>query len=411
VINQDMGIPLVQKFDLDVSGRWDHYDSFGNTQNPKISFSWILFDGFQARGSMGSSFTAPVVTNLPSGFGPRSVANNNNGGATVPATHVNAPGSWCAAGCVLDAAHPGITLGGANDNQPATGLTYSAGFDWDVGTTLSPLNSFFDILNGLNVSVTYWQAKSLGLMTTPTIVNEANVPGLQNQLQLAPPGGWTPTSPEVLAAIAGATPPTTPLNPTIWFIYRNILQNAFNIQANGIDFDVRYRLPTDDFGTFTFGINGAELLRFDENNGKSTDGNWTSFLNGYQVNTTFSSLQFHARATFGWSMDPFSADIAVNFTNPYWNTQAGNPNVPVPGKTTTPTQKIEANYTIDANFSYNVPEDLFPGWTNGLQIFVNSQNVFDEKPPFYNATLYTGYDSGNSSPLGRIVNIGFRKKW
>ncbi|MGZ3299266.1 MAG: TonB-dependent receptor plug domain-containing protein, partial [Asticcacaulis sp.] len=40
LIGRDQGVPLIQELTMDVSGRLDHYNDFGNTTNPKIAFDW-----------------------------------------------------------------------------------------------------------------------------------------------------------------------------------------------------------------------------------------------------------------------------------------------------------------------------------------------------------------------------------
>ena len=303
-----MNIPLIQKLDLDIAGRHDHYSTFGATDNPKASFSWLVTDGIKATGSYGTSFVAPTLTALPVGFGAGVAPNANGANQVILASHANAPGSWCAAGCTLDTAHPGLTITGANNSNPMTALTYTFGLELNPG-------AFVNALNGLHLQVTYWQNKSKGLITTPTLANEAQVPGLQSQLLLAPPGGCTPTSAALQAAIAGI-PLSGVIQPTVWYIYHNVQQNAFNILANGIDFDVNYTLTTDNDGDFNFDLNGSDKLRFDET--PYPTGASTRFLNGYNVNTTFSSLAFTGSFTVGWHLDPYTVSLGVNFVNPYF---------------------------------------------------------------------------------------------
>jgi iron complex outermembrane receptor protein len=397
VIGPDMNMPLIQSFDLDVAGRHDHYTTFGDTENPKVSFSWVATDGIKFTGSYGTSFVAPALTALPAAFGAGVAVNANGGNQGILATHVNAPGSWCAAGCVLDAAHPGLTITGAQNSNAETALTHTFGIDIQPGR-------FIPALNGLHINVGYWDNKSKGLITTPTLANEAQVPGLQSQLLLAPPGGWTPTSPALLAAIAGI-PLNGVLQPTIWYVYHNVQQNAFNILANGIDFDVSYAFQTDDAGDFVFDVAGSDKLRFDET--PYPAGASTRFLNGYNVNTTFSSLAFTGRASVSWHMDPITASLAVNFVNPYLfqtTNRLANP-VSMDGLTF---QHVHASYPLDLHLSYAVPQDWSP-YTTGMQISVTVNNLLDQKPPFYNSGL--GYDPDNASPVGRVSMVSVRKKF
>jgi hypothetical protein len=64
VIAPEMGIPLVNKFSVDVSGRYDHYDDVGNTSNPKLAADWEIVEGFKIRGNWASSFVAPQLSSV-----------------------------------------------------------------------------------------------------------------------------------------------------------------------------------------------------------------------------------------------------------------------------------------------------------------------------------------------------------
>ena len=397
LVDADMNVPLVQSFDLDIAGRHDHYSTFGDTENPKVSFSWVVTDGLKFTGSYGTSFVAPALTALPVGFGAGVAVNANGGNQGVLASHVNAPGSWCAAGCVLDTAHTGLTITGANNSDPETALTHTFGIDLIPGR-------FIPALNGLHINVGYWDNKSKGLITTPTLANEAQVPGLQSQLLLAPPGGWTPTSPALLAAIQGI-PLNGTLQPVIWYVYHNVQQNAFNILANGIDFDVNYAFQTDHAGDFTLDLAGSDKLRFDET--PYPAGASTRFLNGYNVNTTFSSLAFTGRVSLNWHMDAYSVGLSVNYVNPYLFQTTNRQVNPVIQDGIT-FQHVNASYPVDLHLGYTVPNDWSP-YTTGMTISVTVNNVFDQEPPFYDSGL--GYDPNNASPVGRVSMVSIRKKF
>lgn len=55
-------IPVADNFDVQAAGRYDHYDDFGSTFNPKVGFSYRPSDELILRGSWSSSFRAPSLT-------------------------------------------------------------------------------------------------------------------------------------------------------------------------------------------------------------------------------------------------------------------------------------------------------------------------------------------------------------
>lgn len=55
-------IPVADNIDVQVAGRYDHYDDFDGTFNPKFSFSYRPTDELILLGSVASSFRAPSLT-------------------------------------------------------------------------------------------------------------------------------------------------------------------------------------------------------------------------------------------------------------------------------------------------------------------------------------------------------------
>ncbi|MCC2603953.1 TonB-dependent receptor domain-containing protein [Planctobacterium marinum] len=58
----ELYIPLHETVDMQLAGRYDHYDDFGSTFNPKVGISWRPTDQLIIRGSFASSFRAPSLT-------------------------------------------------------------------------------------------------------------------------------------------------------------------------------------------------------------------------------------------------------------------------------------------------------------------------------------------------------------
>jgi iron complex outermembrane receptor protein len=58
------------------------------------------------------------------------------------------------------------------------------------------------------------------------------------------------------------------------------------------------------------------------------------------------------------------------------------------------------------HFAYSIANEA---WLSGTQLYLDGSNVLDEDPPFVNTAL--GYDPFNASPIGRLVTVGFSKKF
>jgi len=418
LVSPEMNIPLVQKFDINIAGRYDKYNDVGTTENPRLGFTWDVLTGLKLRGNYGTSFTAPNMQYLSSVV--TGSVTTNATVFTVPPDHpAIGAGRICsnpAVPCIFDPTLPGLlTSVGNPDLKPMKGQTYSAGIDFDGG-------SFVSWMKGFTASVTYWQVKFIGGLTAVTLDQNLNLKGLQNLLQLAPPGGWTLTSPEVQAAI-GSNAVGSALPPQIYYIGVNGRRNAFNVWANGIDFEAHYGFSTESWGDFVLGVSGSEKLRFDLQGGPiGSTAPIQDYLNGRNETSTLKATQFNGRASAHWMMDPFDVSLAMNYTNPYWYRTTTFPfNLPTaevpPGFPPGGFQRIHANITFDLNLAYNLPTDWAWGLTEGAQFSFNVHNLFDQDPPFHNSgfgnfnTYTTGYDQYNASPLGRLITVGLTKKW
>ena len=420
VISPDMNIPLIQKFDLNAAGRYDWYKDTGgpqpgSTKNPRLGFTWVVDDALRVRGNYGTSFTAPNL-DFESPLIGTTASQAGAQAFTIPTAQINYPGSFCTAivgPCNVTTAMLGVTLAGGNPGlKPEIGLTYSLGLDINPG-------KWFDFLTGWSNNVTYWQAKFIGGMTTPTLQQGLTVQGLEQVLILAPPGGWTPTSPGFLNAVKGFIQ-TSALPPTIWYVTNFTRINAFTLQANGLDYTSQYSFSTADYGDFTVGAAGASKLRFDLRGGNaSSTAPYTSFLNGHTNTGVLRAAGFNIRFNLDWTMDPFNVSLFTNFTNPYW---FQNTNPPFNTLGLTPAccssgtyEKIKSLTTFDLNAGYVLPESWLDGWTKGTRLTLTINNLLDTNPPFedtadtgFNGNL-PGYDVYNGSPLGRLITVGLKK--
>ena len=108
----DNAVPGVQKLELDVAGRYENYSDFGSTSHPKIGLNWSPVDGVTAHASYGTSFRAPLLSEL---VGPLRGVFVQTYSDPVSPTGTSV----------------GYTLGGGNLKlQPETATTYSFGVDY-----------------------------------------------------------------------------------------------------------------------------------------------------------------------------------------------------------------------------------------------------------------------------------------
>jgi iron complex outermembrane receptor protein len=407
IVGGDMGMPGLRSLDINLSGRYDDYSDFGNTTNPKYAFTWGITDGLKLRANYARSFTAPALTSRGNEFGVTAessfggltgaTASGVNANLSIPNTYPGAIGlPGCTAAtptCLINTASvQGMFLAGGNKD-----LTAQKGKTYSVGVDFAP-----EAVSGLRMSATWWHAKYIGAITAPQAAFAIGSPNLNSLLQLFPGGA----SPAQIAAAAGVLPQTSPLPATVYFIYSFQQRNAFNLDASGVDADFAYRFDTG-VGNFNLGLSASRKLKMDESFG--TGGESFSVLNTIGINTTFPSTKMQGRASFGWNRGGMAADLFVNYIGDYLNWNGSAPFAVVRNAAFSPVgggQPVDSYTTLDIHAAYSFQSE---GWLSGTQIFVDGNNVLDEEPPFVNAVA--GYDPFNANPIGRVVTVGFNKKW
>jgi outer membrane receptor protein involved in Fe transport len=119
------------------------------------------------------------------------------------------------------------------------------------------------------------------------------------------------------------------------------------------------------------------------------------------------SIGMQMRGSIGWAYESFGAQLFMNYTGGYRNW--GSPDNPVitDPVTLNPSgggDKVSPNTTFDMNLTY----DFDDGFVGSNQLSLNIRNLFDQRPPYYSSTY--GYNSGISSPVGRLITVGLTSR-
>lgn len=415
IISPAMNIPLVQRLDIDLSGRYDAYSDVGNTGNPRYALDWGIIDGFKIRANYSTSFVAPPVGVL----GDPAQGGEFSGGTTIPAafnvpikafpTVTQLPGCGTAAVAAAgfcsiggSSAAPGIDrqYGGAlNGVKPQTGNSYSLGLDF--APTFLP---------GLSGNVTYFNQIYKGGVTAPNQNQITTYAPLYHLLTLYPTGA-TQAQIDAFTRVPFGGTVSGALPPTVYFTLNRDENNVLNLNIEGFDVIANYDFDTD-FGHFRVGEALTDFISFDQNFAGSAG---FSILNTSGLNSTFPSIALQSRTTFAWSNDAMELTAFVNFTGAYWN--AGNFTVnpllsDANGNFAGGGDRVHSNTTLDLHAAYNFSGGIF----GGDQLYIDVKNAFDTDPPFYNyanrgdSLSNNGYNPFVSNPIGRIVAVGVRAK-
>jgi iron complex outermembrane receptor protein len=383
LIGANNAMPGLQRLNLSLAGRFDHYSDFGNASNPKYGIDWTPIEGLKFRASYGTSFHAPQLADV--------YGIDTRAGGIFPATPP--PGYTLPPGANYQA---GYIAGGRPGLQPEKAKNASFGFDW------APPE-----LPGFKASVSYWLVRFTNEVQIPVAFN-LNLPSLEARfinLNVVNPatGLLAPLTAAQLASILNGIRLTGALTnvpqPEIWQITDARRANIGATAVDGWDFNFGYKIPLSA-STVLLNLSGEYLTEYESNAGPGTpymdnlkDGasEQSSDTSAYNV------IPWHVRGTVGWQMGSFSTQAALNYTGHYnfgYTTPCG-------ATTCGAIQWVSPFITTDLVASYALPDDL--------RVQVNVDNVANQHPPFVEET--GGFSPLSSNPLGRLVRVSFDKRW
>lgn len=355
----------LERLELTAAVRYDNYSDVGDTTNPKFGINWSPLPGLTFRGSYGTSFRAPLISQI---YG--------NSTALFVQSYQDPTGGPPISGVAYSGANP--------DLKPEEATTWTAGFDWRAAPGLDLSMTYFDV-NYVNQVESYLSDVALlnredlfdgtGLILRGTDARDRTIELLNAGIPL----------------VRGSFPGGNVQNVTLFIDGRN--QNLGRSITRGLDFTARYRMETDNAGAFTFGVNGTYILDY-----KVAVSEAAPFVD--RLNRIFQPLRFKARASVNWELEPFTARLQATHVGGYTN---------------------DAIATIQEVGSYTVL-DLNLGWTifsnsdgRDITLGLEARNLLNTKPPYVNLAPGPngsgGYDATVANPIGRLFGASVRANW
>lgn len=363
--------PGLERLTLTGALRYEHYDRFGGSLDPKVGLLWAPLNGLTLRASYGTSFRAPLLS--------ETVGLYNL--FYFPAALLTVAGT----------APSGVALATAGTN-PDIGPEQSR--SWTAGVDLEPA-----FAPGLKLQTNYYSIRfseriALPAPTIAVIGNPAFEPIITRM----------PSLDEVTALIGGAGrvfdlsgPNFTPGGATpgdVTVIVDNRFGNTAVTTTSGLDFLLSYGFEVGR-SRFVAELNANYILSFDDR--LTAAAPVISALN-----RAFRPVDLRARGGLSWLRDGWGANLFVNYADDYVDDRRSV------------TRRVGSFTTVDLGLSYQF------GTRNNrrsqpTRIAFNVENLFDEDPPRLLpdplTTAGLGYDPVNSSGRGRMVSLQLRKVW
>jgi len=361
----ELSLPFSDNFNASLAARYEDYGGdIGSTFDPKLSVRWQVADPLALRGSVGTTFRGPALTQVA----PGSVTSLQSVGGTFRAVDI--------------AGNPGLS--------PESALTYNVGAIFQTGN--------------LNMSVDYWNFDFDDSVVTEPVANMVAA--------MFPGGSAVNCGTPAFAALEARFTFTGPC--AIGNVSRLSTQyiNGPNIKTSGIDvladytFEDAFRPGLD----LELGASGSYVLEY-EVGAVTVEGiqvgnpfSAVGFLNFQTIATPLPELKFEAYANA--STENVNARLTARYIGEYTDQRTTlfttpNANFTTPGVIIPQGQTIDAQVTYDGTIVVQLP------WDSTVSFSV--ENILDEDPSF--ARLELNYDPFTGDAVGRTFKIGFTKRF
>lgn len=434
VVGDANQLPLVRKLELELSYRYDHYDQFGGTSNPRFSADWTIMDGLILRGSWGTNFVAPsfkaksssIARNITPFNASQFSALNTSVIAACP-TGATAPAPGSAAAVLNPTCNPalnnpvGIQISSSGGDKGLAGVVLPAGFsngpetakNWVLGLEYAPTN----FLNGLDAQVTWWRVRIDGELQGlgPTTGNGLNDP-LTRFLFILPgdPLFNSALNFAYAAPTAGPNLPPVPKSSVQWLEYGGT-RNTGHEDVEGLDFNLSYVWDLGNLGAWNTGVTGSYFFH-----------DFLELFNGAPVNNTYHDSatgetraeKLRYRARLGWADGPYSVTLFMDYESHFYTTNtlpSAAVLAPFPNLMQTPDliNLVPAQYLFDISLGYNTGDRPAFAYLKNINIFFTVNNIMDRNPPFgYGGRQNPyAYVPNSINQLGRYWRFGITKQF
>lgn len=369
ILGQALSFPGARRLEMSFAYRLDGYSHLGTAANPKWGWTWEPLVGLTVRGTQGTSFKAPLLSQLD----------------TTSTSYTTALPSSTPGGTPTDAL---VVSGGNQYLLSEKSKSFTSGIEW------SPIR--WPQFRG---SITYYSIDYNNRIQAQNI--EAEPLAVQSQLNSI--SYVDPTLDQVVPYFQspGFQKDTAGFGPSgVTAIISNQFANAETTDEQGVRADGRYSYDGGDIGKWSLSLS-CNFLLVDR----------TSIDSGLPPSTNVSSTigeppKLRSRAGLDWQHRNLTADLMLNHTSGYQNSLYS------------PMQNIASWTTADLTLKINFPDSV-NSLARGLEMTLNVQNLADRRPPFVSipaADVAIGrsavpFDGTNASAIGRYLSLQVRKEW
>ena len=347
----ELNVPLLSTLDVTAAVRYDKYNDFGSSTNPKFGFRFQPTKTVLLRGSYSTGFRAPSLYEINSAQTYTNTSQRNDpvncpGGTAIP-------GKPTAANCNQQFQ---ALFGGNKNLDPETSKNAT------IGLMIEPIKD-------LNVGIDLWYIQlkhSIGSVSEDDVFDN---PGLYAST-------YHRTAAGNLATDGSQCP-----DPTTCGYVDLRTQNLGGTNTNGIDLSLAYKLRAGTYGNYSLNSTTTYVHKYEYQN--SENGAW------HQNVGIFSGagpvFKFQNTTSVNWTKGLLSAGLSAHYKTGYLD-QDEETHVP-------------SYTTFDAFGSWTMPK--------GFGVTFGVRNLADRAPPlsFQTNVFQAGYDPRYTDPIGRTYYV------
>ncbi|ATC94763.1 TonB-dependent receptor domain-containing protein [Pseudoalteromonas tunicata] len=393
----ELNVSLTEQIELQAAGRYDHFDDFGGTFNPKIGLSYRPSDSLIVRGSWSTSFRAPSLTQA--GVKLRTTQSTFDCGANQAVADLYCMGDGTQISVnTLELGNP--QLKAEESNAISVGLAWSP--SQNTNLTVDYWRFEHEEVIDTNMTAVLDRAMSdaslrhCGLVpqNQQGIAYEAQVCDVTdaNGLNIEQQGA---NLRQILDAyISEFTPRDDELFLPLYRDHVIPLENTGSQTLAGIDFKFDQRFNFKE-GDFTVAISGTHYLTYERN--KPGSDSLEKLIGSYRYPKDI------ARISFDWDAKDYYFTLSANYTSRYQDD--------IEGLRAREIEELEGLSVLDSKGQHQVDDwlvwDLASGYfvTDELTLRLSITNLFDKEPPRVFGSS-RGFDSINHNADGTRYQLG-----
>ncbi|MCU0755557.1 MAG: TonB-dependent receptor [Xanthomonadales bacterium] len=365
-------LPVAERLDVRVAGRYDHYSDFGGDFNPSVDFRFRPNEALVFRGGWNTGFRAPSLAQAGAGTTAASF--------TLPCTSgseffANFCGSRTGSPTILSQvlANP--------DLEPETSEAWNLGAVWSPTTRTTFNLDYWDFEQENLVDVDY-----LSLLRR-TLANPSLI------YTFADGSRPRPVDAEGIELGSG----TVGRLSTGEVFAR--LSNIGLQRTSGIDFGAKHEITDQLFGgTLDVSLDGTRVTSFERSESCSAsvtpvrgEGACVNGQRLIELNGEYRYPKWRGTLALDWTGEAMDVSLWARYVDSYYDDFRIDPEA-------TPDTRVASWTTLNAAWGWNIDEVH--------RVSINVENLFDRDPPLALASR-AGVDTFNHTAMGRYLTL----KW